>query len=159
MGRQLWFAAEYVVVERANSPTREQRRADVVSGMVTIRGLTLPQQTVNITYHITRSPDRSKSVLPPQRSPATPAMVTASIYICLPPHQSQVPSTLHFVNQANRYFNKCLFQDLSWSPHWHLEMKIFPYYIISGNISLLQINVHIIQLKLQLTVKNMRCRL
>ena len=42
MGRQLWFAAEYVVVERANSPTREQRRGDVVSGMVTIRGLTLP---------------------------------------------------------------------------------------------------------------------
>ena len=35
MGRQLWLAAEYEVVERANSPTREQRRG-VVSGMATI---------------------------------------------------------------------------------------------------------------------------
>ena len=39
MGRQLWLAAEYEVVERANSPTRDQRRG-VVSGMVTIVGLT-----------------------------------------------------------------------------------------------------------------------
>ena len=67
MGRQLWLAAEYEVVESANSPTREQRRG-VVSGMVSILGLTVARLTVNITYHeITGA---SQVLLPPQRSPS-----------------------------------------------------------------------------------------
>ena len=57
MGRQLWFAAEYEVVERANSPTREQRRG-VVSGMVSILGLVVARLTVNI---IISQDHRSKS--------------------------------------------------------------------------------------------------
>ena len=59
MGRQLWFAAEYEVVESANSPTREQRRG-VVSGMVSILGLRVARLTVNI---IISQDHRSKSSL------------------------------------------------------------------------------------------------
>ena len=59
MGRQLWLAAEYEVAESANSPTREQRRG-VVSGMVSILGLRVARQTVNI---IISQDQRSKSSL------------------------------------------------------------------------------------------------
>ena len=68
MGRQLWLADEYEVVESANSPTREQRRGVCVSGMVSILGLRVAGLTVNITYH--KITGASQVLLPLQRSPS-----------------------------------------------------------------------------------------
>lgn len=108
MGLQLWLAAEYDVVESANSPTREQRRG-VVSGMVTIIGLTLPGPTVNITYH--KITGASQVLLPPKRSPATPAMVMGEMVHQHPTiniHTSQVSSSYTLLIRPVQYFKNCI---------------------------------------------------